>query len=170
MQATLAAMVLALGAIHGGASVNAGEGDIAIADVWARASPPMAKNGAAYMTLSNTGDAADRLLSVGTDVAERAELHNHVVKDGVAVMGEMDAVEIEPGAPVAFRPGGMHVMLISLESPLNAGDSFDMTLSFAEAGEITVEVPVHHSEPGGHDGGGESRDSGNHSNSGSHSH
>ncbi len=140
-------------------------GTIEVSDAWARSTSPAARNGAAYMTVSNHGAASDRLLSAATEVAERAELHEHLMQDGVAVMRQVTAVEVESGGEVSFRPGGLHVMLMSLDAPLSVGDSFEVTLSFAEAGAITVEVPVHRSDPHGHEHEGEadSHDAGGHS-------
>jgi copper(I)-binding protein len=41
-----------------------------------------------------------------------------------------------------LKPGGFHIMLIGLTNELKSGDTFDITLTFANAGEITVTVPV----------------------------
>ena len=45
---------------------------------WARAMPPSATTGAAYLRINNNGEVADRLLAVETAAAETAELHEHV--------------------------------------------------------------------------------------------
>ena len=50
-------------------------GEIEIDDLWVRASAPGQSNGAGYMDIDNDAKAADRLLSVTSDVAERVELH-----------------------------------------------------------------------------------------------
>lgn len=130
-------------------------GAIHIDHPWARASIGMAKAGAAYMVLTNEGSETDRLISASSDVAESVELHTHLMDDGVMRMRQVEAIEIDPGAPSVLEPGGLHVMLIGLKQPLAAGESFPMTLTFEQAGEVTVEVSVEAigSEGGGHNHG-----------------
>jgi hypothetical protein len=43
---------------------------------------------------------------------------------------------------LALQPGGYHVMLGDLKRPLQAGDSFPLTLVFEKAGSIEVNVVV----------------------------
>ena len=117
-------------------------GAISIDHPWARASMGMAKAGAAYMVLTNDGSAPDRLVSASAEVSETVELHTHLMEDGVMRMRQVQAIEVAPGAPSVLEPGGLHVMLIGLKEPLTAGESFPMTLTFEQAGEITVEVAV----------------------------
>ena len=45
------------------------------------------------------------------------------------------------------RPGGAHVMLKSLKQPLRAGMSIPLTLTFQNAGTLTIEVPVESPRP-----------------------
>jgi hypothetical protein len=117
-------------------------GDVTVEAPWARASLGMAKAGAAYMTLHNTGTAPDRLLSAETPVAEVAELHTHLMDDGVMRMRQVRAVEVAPGSGTVLQPGGLHVMLMGLKAPLKAGETFPLTLTFERGGETTVEVAV----------------------------
>jgi periplasmic copper chaperone A len=49
---------------------------------------------------------------------------------------------IGAGASVELAPGGTHVMLVGLAAPLEAGKKLELTLVFAVAGEIAVDVPV----------------------------
>jgi len=108
---------------------------------WARASAGPALNGAAYFKVENSG-AADRLIAVAGDVAERAELHTHRMEGTVMQMRQVEAVEIPAGGSATLEPSGLHVMLIGLRQPLKEGDHFPLTLTFEQAGEITVEVKV----------------------------
>jgi periplasmic copper chaperone A len=117
-------------------------GEIAVSSPWARATAPTARTGGAYMALSNSGSASDRLLAVSTPVAGRAELHTHLSTDGIMRMRPVDAVEIPAGGSVELAPGGYHVMLMDLKQPLVQGTSFPMSLSFERAGTIQVNVQV----------------------------
>ncbi len=117
-------------------------GGLMLEQPWARATPGQAKNGAAYMTIHNAGKADDRLLSAASDRATRVELHNHVNKDGVMQMRQVDAIAVPAGSMAELKPGGLHVMLMGLKAPLKEGESFPLTLTFEQAGSTTVQVKI----------------------------
>ncbi len=127
-----------------GAGLAAEAAGIRVEEAWARATPGAAKVGAAYFTVDNHGATADRLLgaSVAPSVAERSEIHTHLMEGGVMRMRPVQAVEVEPGAELVFQPGGLHIMLIGLKKPLRQGDVFALTLVFEKAGPVTVDVGV----------------------------
>jgi periplasmic copper chaperone A len=43
---------------------------------------------------------------------------------------------------VEFKPGGYHIMFMDLVGTPTAGQSVDLTLTFANAGPITVKAEV----------------------------
>ena len=51
-------------------------------------------------------------------------------------------VDVTPGDRLVLKPGGYHVMLIDLKRPLQAGESFPLTLDFEKSGTIEVNVVV----------------------------
>jgi len=51
-------------------------------------------------------------------------------------------IEIPAGGTVIMEPGGLHLMLINLTEPLEAGAAYPLTLKFERAGEWTLHVPV----------------------------
>lgn len=141
-------------------------GELTIDHPWARPTSAGMANGAAYMVLRNAGSSADRLVAAASEVAERVELHTHMIDaEGVARMREVEAVEVPAGGEAAFQPGGLHVMLIGLREPLAEGSSFGLRLTFEQAGETEVTVNVEkptaamqghgqdHGGGGGHGGG-----------------
>jgi hypothetical protein len=139
MRLILAAAGLLLA--HAAAAHEFTLGELSIGHPWAR--PAVTANGAAYFTIVNHGATADRLIGAGSAVAERAELHTHQVDaEGIARMRPVQAVEVAPGGTVAFAPGGLHVMLLGLSSPLQAGTSFPLTLRFEQAGTVDLQVAV----------------------------
>lgn len=117
-------------------------GDIQIKQPWARASAGPAKAGAAFLSVENTGAAADRLVGARADVAKRVELHTHIREGNIMKMRQVDAIDVPAGETVALQPGGLHVMFMGLNAPFKEGAQFPLTLVFEEAGEIRVEVDV----------------------------
>ena len=115
-----------------------------VIEAYARVSSPVAKSGAAFMLIENHSDKADRLLSVATDAAEKAELHTHIAAaDGVMQMREIEGGVAIPGhGSHAFSRGGDHVMLFGLKKSLVAGDVITLTLTFERGDVVHLEVPV----------------------------
>jgi len=117
-------------------------GDLTIGHPSASPTAPGQPNGAAYLTIETVGTAPDRLVGLSTPAAAAAEIHTMSDEGGVMTMRRLDAVEVAPGAPVHFQPGGLHIMLIGLSGPLEAGKMVPLTLTFEKAGDITVELAV----------------------------
>jgi copper(I)-binding protein len=117
--------------------------DILIHDAYARSSGMMAKSGAAFLVIENTGD-ADHLISATSDAAKRVELHTHLENaEGVMQMVHVEeGFEIPAGGMVMLERGGKHVMFMGLTAPFVDGKEITVTLIFRDAGEITVTVPV----------------------------
>ena len=119
------------------------QGPIRIEGAWARATPPGGKVGGAFITLLNTGNVPDRLVSASSAIAERVELHTHIMDGNVMRMREVEGgIPLAPGEMVKLQPGGFHIMLLGLKQGLTAGSRFPLTLTFEKAGSVQVDVPV----------------------------
>lgn len=104
---------------------------------------PPADIAALYFVVVNGGDAADRLIGIGTAAAGGAMLHQTVVDGDASRMSPVEGgLEIPPGGEVVLAPGGYHVMLTSLIEPLTEGDIVHATLVFEHAGTVAIEAPV----------------------------
>ncbi|WNK01408.1 copper chaperone PCu(A)C [Thalassospiraceae bacterium LMO-JJ14] len=123
-------------------SQSALAGDIQITQPWARASAGMAKAGAAFLAVQNTGATDDRLVAARADVSKKVELHTHIKEGDLMKMRQVMAIDVPAGKTVALQPGGLHVMFMGLKAPLKTGAHFPLTLVFEKAGEITVDVEV----------------------------
>jgi copper(I)-binding protein len=115
-------------------------GQVELKDAWARATPGKAETGAAYLTI--VSPSSDRLISVSTPVAKKAELHTMTTEGGVMKMRPLAGIDVPADQPVTLKPGGAHIMLTGLNQPLQAGQSFPLTLSFEKAGQREVTVAV----------------------------
>jgi copper(I)-binding protein len=120
-----------------------GTASIAVNQPWARATPAGAKTGAVYMTLDNKSASTDRLTAASSDVADKVQIHEMKVVDGVMQMRQLaDGLPVPASGSVVLKPGSYHVMLIGLKKPLTPGETFPLTLTFAKAGNISVTVAV----------------------------
>lgn len=136
----MAWLALAVGCLCLAGSAAAQTGSIAIKDAWARATPGMAENAAAYMTIQST--IQDRLIGAATPVAKNAGPHEMTNDNGVMRMRPLAAIDLTPGRPAVLQPGGVHIMLQGLSRPLRVGESFPLTLRFEKAGMQQVTVVV----------------------------
>jgi copper(I)-binding protein len=150
---------------------------ITIEGAWARTSPMMADAGAAYLTITSATDDALVKASVDPSIAGTVELHETRMVEGdmdmsattmagmesetTAMGGTMtedtmapamemvpvDKIELPAGEAVALAPGGLHIMLLDLPAPLELEQTFTMTLTFEQAGDVEVQVTVRDDAP-----------------------
>jgi len=149
----LATLVVA--SVAAGCSSGGGTAEVKATDAWARASSAMASAGAAYMTIENTGSAADALIGASSPAATTVEVHETVVMGspapgasadgGMMGMQPVKRLEIPAGGTVELKPGSYHIMLIGLKQDLKVGDSIEITLTFEKVGEIKVTATVRES-------------------------
>ena len=128
----LAFMLLAL------ASCTPAKPDIVVSDVWARAVAPGQTTGAAYLTIANTGDAPDRLVSAKASLSMMSALHASSTENGIVSMAAVDGVDVPAKGKVALAPGGTHIMIMDLKVPMTAGERFFVDLKFEKSGSKTA--------------------------------
>jgi len=118
-------------------------GDLVITQAWSRATPGGAKIGGGYLTIENRGSAPDRLIGGSADIADKVEVHEMAMNNGVMTMRPLDnGLTIEPGKTVKLAPGGAHLMMLNPKSPLRQGDKVPVTLEFEKAGKVKVSLEV----------------------------
>lgn len=117
-------------------------GPLAIGHPWSRPTAPGVPVGVAYLSITNSGPTEEVLLGARSPAAARVELHQTLVSEGMARMRPLAQIAIAPGATVRIVPGGIHLMLFNLKSPLSLGDEVPLTLIFREAGEVDVAIKV----------------------------
>lgn len=115
-----------------------------ITDGWVRATPPGAPTAAAYLSVENTGRAADRLTALSSPDAARVEMHAMDMSGGVMRMRPMTGgAPVPAGGRLDLQPtGGRHIMLIAPKRRLVNGDRVTAALTFERAGTRVVTLPV----------------------------
>jgi copper(I)-binding protein len=147
MKLTIAAIACAgvlaslLGAPARAEEVKAG--DLVISQAWSRATPGGAKVAGGYLTIENKGSTPDRLIGGSADVADKVQVHEMTMNNGVMTMRPVDqGLTIEAGKTVKLAPGGYHLMMSDLKNPLKRGDKVPVTLEFEKAGKVKLSLDV----------------------------
>lgn len=118
-------------------------GDIVVSNVWTRVTPPGAKVAGGFMTITNKGKTADRLVGGTAPIAGRIEVHEMTMEGGAMKMQEVaGGLEIKPGETVELKPGSYHVMFMDLKAGPVEGTPIEGTLKFDKAGETKVNYKV----------------------------
>jgi hypothetical protein len=133
------------GGMDHGELAKAKIGEIMISMPMIRATPPAAPAAGGFVTLHNMGATDDTLIAarISPDVAAKVELHTMEMDGDVMRMFEVEGgIPVPAGETVMLAPGGLHIMLMGLPQGLNEGVSYDVTLVFATAGEVTLPFAV----------------------------
>jgi copper(I)-binding protein len=118
-------------------------GNIEVSAGWVRAMLPGQPTGGGYLTIANKGGEDDRLVAATSPLAARVEIHTMEVVNDVMVMRQVEGgLEIPAGAAVELKPGGLHLMFLSVPTPFKDGSSVPLSLEFEKAGKVDVALPV----------------------------
>lgn len=150
---TAAALLLGLSAVLASAANKSGEAGTssaraapvpAVTDAWARATVPGQPVGAAYMKISSPTDVT--LIKAETTAAKSVEVHGMEHQNGVMRMRALGPLQVASGTTVELAPGGTHLMLLGLNKPLKAGETLQLKMTFARAGQaatlLVVDLPI----------------------------
>lgn len=96
-------------------------------------------NAAVYLTVRNTGDAPDTLLSVNTGAGATASLHSEA---GDSMQPATGGLPVPAHGSLVLAPGKGHVMIEGLYGPLLAGQTVNLSLTFARAGQVVATATV----------------------------
>lgn len=124
---------------------------VTVADAWVRGTVTGQKATGAFMQLQSASDVA--LVGVASPVAGIAEIHEMAMDGGMMKMRAVARLPLPAGKPVALKPGGYHLMLMDLKSPLKEGEAVEVTLNFEDKdgrkSSQQVKVPVRALTAGG---------------------
>jgi len=113
-----------------------------VVDPWIRMAPPIAKNGAAYFVLNNTGTDDITVTGVSTPVSETAAMHDAVEHKGMMTMKHLMVLVVPAGETVEFAPGGKHLMLINLTEKLEVGKEFPVHFMLKNGAMVSAGMVV----------------------------
>lgn len=148
------ALILAAG-MFGAPALLAQEGTppMRAADAWIMRAPPVMKMQAGYLTLHNEGTAARALVVVTSPSYGHIEMHLSREIDGVATMQHVSQVEVPAGGTVAFRPGGLHLMLKAPTASVASAERVLLQLVFDDGSILETWAVLRSTAPRGLEGG-----------------
>lgn len=95
------------------------------------------------LLIRNKGSQPDTLLEAESNIAARIE---PVVSEGFGAHRRLlrlpAGIPLPPDRSILLEPASAHLLLVGLQRNLVQGETFPLTLRFAEAGELTVTVRV----------------------------
>ena len=112
---------------------------VSVSGAWVRPSMPGKDMTAAYMKIRVTGT-GDVLKKVSVPMSlGMAQIHETVMVDGAMTMREVTGgIAIARGATLELKPGGYHIMIMGLKTPIAVGRKVPITLTFKKAGAVKV--------------------------------
>ena len=113
------------------------EDKIKIKDAWMRPSSEKMAS-ALYFTIENTGETADTLVKVDSDIAERVEMHETYAEGEMMGMRKVDMIVIDRNSSFELIPGAHHIMLMKLKKDIKDGDEDEFILHFKQARKIKI--------------------------------
>lgn len=117
-------------------------GTLKVENAWVFAVPPGTSDTAAFMRLINPGTTSVRLTGGATPAADRVEPMITTQSEGRTGMASVPAITIPAGGEVVLKPGGDHLMIYGLKSPLRPGQTITLTLTIQPGELLTLKVPI----------------------------
>jgi copper(I)-binding protein len=126
-------------------------GDLVVDHPMAFETAKTAQTAGGFMTITNTGRTADRLVAVEADFP-RVEIHTTEMNGDVARMMHLeDGIVLPAGDSITMKPGGYHVMFMGLRGdPFEVDEEVPATLVFENAGRLEVIFNVEERKMGDH--------------------
>jgi len=120
---------------------SAGKGEPEVKNAWVRLNAVPGMPAAGYFTITG-GKADDRLLSIESPDAKRAELHGNMTHEGMTMMMPLADVPLPAGKAVSFAPGGSHAMLFDLGKAVKPGGAVALRFTLGSGARLEASARV----------------------------
>ena len=98
---------------------------------------------AGYLVIQNNSEQDDKLIAVNGEITKRIMLHDTKIQDGSVKMIHLhNGIVIPAGEEVTLQPNQKHLMFLGIQNHLKAGQKYNLTLVFQNAGEISTVFEV----------------------------
>lgn len=130
------------------------KGTLTVVNPHAAATTPGQLSDAGFLKIVNSGDAPDYLIGVSGDFGNLMLHQTTIDANGVAKMTHIESLEVPAHGSVEFKHAGYHIMMMELKQPLKKGDKVAATLTFKNAGPVTIAFTIGDGSMGGMNMGG----------------
>ena len=122
------------------AAATAAQAQVEARAAWTRATVQGQTAAGAYMQLTSRERAS--VVGAESPAAGTVEIHEMMMEGKVMRMRALSKLELPPGKTVELKPGGYHIMLLSLPRPLKKGEVVPIRLKveMADKSVRTLEV------------------------------
>jgi periplasmic copper chaperone A len=94
--------------------------------------------GAAYFALDNEGTGTVSIAAIAIDGVGKTEVHQTIGGQ----MKPVDRIDVEAKTVIKFERGGLHVMAFELGDQLKAGETTEMTVTFADGDKVSAPLKI----------------------------
>ncbi|MFF6775737.1 copper chaperone PCu(A)C [Streptomyces sp. NPDC012637] len=91
-----------------------------------------------FLTITNSGDTADKLTSVTSGISDDVQIHETKNQK----MQKVESFDIPANGELKLERGGSHIMFMDLKKQPKQGEKVAIELHFEKADPIKVELPV----------------------------
>lgn len=124
-------------------TVLALQAEVLLVDPYAKATPPNAKNSAAFMKIENKSNSDIELLAASSNISKVTELHTHIEENGMKKMIQIPSIKIPANSSVELKPGGLHIMFLGIQNQINENSNIDLNLTFSNSKTYELnQIPV----------------------------
>ncbi len=122
--------------------LSAQNADVVARDAWARMPLKSKMDTALYMMVENHTSQSRTIVSVSTDDAAAAEMHQMTMNKMIMVMTPVTHISIPAKGKTSFDPNNFHIMLFGLKTRPAIGDKLHVTLKLDDGTSVPVEATV----------------------------
>ncbi|WP_161882634.1 copper chaperone PCu(A)C [Deinococcus alpinitundrae] len=118
---------------------------VKISGAFVQALPAGTADGSVYLSLTNTGKTALKLIGGASSVSQAVTPMQQTRMTGMAGMTgmkDLPVMIIEAGQTLTLRPGGDHLMLYRMKRVPQVGETVSLTLNFVGYAPLKLKVPV----------------------------
>ena len=115
---------------------------LTVSDIQLLAPLPGSHAAVGYLSLHNQNNAPLTIESISSPDFGEVQMHETVIRDGVASMLALPSVTIEPGASVKFAAGGKHLMLMQPSPDTATGTNVALQINYDTDGLLIISATM----------------------------
>jgi copper(I)-binding protein len=120
--------------------MSAALAQVQVSDAWVRGTVQGQHATGAFMKLVAASDST--LVAAASPAAKVVEVHEMKMEGNVMKMRAVERLPLPAGVSVELKPSGYHLMMMSLQQTMNAGDAIPITLTFEDKSGKRTDVVV----------------------------